>query len=268
MILYRRMFMLFLLTRTITAYTSSAPTIISPDKLPVIINVNVNTGNHSEKIVNKPVFTAQTDTNATSTQHASVSTTLGVTLQAWSWQAYSYIAEQVKKIGDKLSQASNSAHHFFLSHKIKIICSIIAGLYLSCFGIIVADNYFLNNPQLWGNWLAHLSYQELCTCPEENMQHELILEIQRRYLQSTNPADFFSPLTTFINTIEYEEKRIARYITYTTWLGTLYLSYILPINDEKREQATTALKRTQFIRRCFLSWAAAYNFAHKNSLTF
>jgi hypothetical protein len=248
-------------------------------KSPITVNVYAtqtlgpqNTINHNETLTNETHAASATDSHETSNQHTNIATniTAAITatyamLQAASSQVYKTVAEHAKKATEKLSATASTSYSFLQAHKFKIFCSIIAAVYLTCATVLVIDNHYLNRPTLWGNWLPHLSYQELCNCPEENLRHELMLEIQRRYLQSDNPTNFITPVITFIKTITYEEKRIARYITYTNILNKLWLSPIFPMNAEKCLQAETALKRTELVHHTFLSWAAEYNMAHKKN---
>ena len=58
--------------------------------------------------------------------------------------------------------------------------------------------------------------------------------------------------------IDYEIASVKLYIKLESWLRTLRVSIVFPINRKRYARAPELLSRLTFIRSVFLNWAAHY----------
>ena len=135
----------------------------------------------------------------------------------------------------------------------------ILGAYLITWVILLSSHYYLNQVHSWSSWQSAISFTELYTRSEKLLKEELIFDIQKRYINQRNPTDFISPLVTFINKINAEEKYLNYYINMLNGINKLYLARLFLINEKKIKEAKARKQRLTFIRQLFLSWAAEYN---------
>jgi len=202
---------------------------------------------------------AQNDNQSTNniTTFTQIITTTTINIHAWFKQQLTYI----KSIDPKKYQ--NYCQSFLNRNKYKIILFSILGSYGTLSAKIIFDNHYLNQSDIWGMWQPSLSFDQLCEIPQKKLGRELILEIQRRYLNQEHPTDFINPLVMFIKAADYELKRIIRYIRITTVIKHLHLLILFPTNEKIIEKAQLILQRLHFVKHIFLSWAAEYNLMQK-----
>lgn len=131
--------------------------------------------------------------------------------------------------------------------------------YASLCYTIIADNFYINDADLWSRWRYEQSLTSLCALTPEKLHKELILAIQQRYLDVHNPTDNIKPLVRFIQAIELEKKRLTAYCNRAKWLKRLKIWLILPINAEKVSLAQNLLERLNFVNTLFATWASEYN---------
>lgn len=148
---------------------------------------------------------------------------------------------------------------FFGGHKRKIGLFISMTLYFGIIFYIVRDNHFLNSEAIWGNWQKNCNHEAFFSLSHDQLSNDLIVAIQKKHLDHSNPTNFITPFVHFIAEIETEIKRISWYIRYTSLLNKTYLAYFLPINHEKCDQAQAILARSQFLKQLFLNWTATHN---------
>jgi len=119
---------------------------------------------------------------------------------------------------------------------------------------------FFNDSQRWANWGPLIEAEDLLTLQPEHLEQELLLEIQRRYINAENPTDFISPLISFLNEIEHEQKLAQRYLTISLWLEKIHIQYYLPFRLRTSEIKLQA-QRLVHIKHTFHNWAAHHKIA-------
>ncbi len=165
---------------------------------------------------------------------------------------------------DAAMQASQRWYHesssFIIRHKVKIgIGAIIAGYGCFHYTMFMLHSFF-NDSQRWANWGPLIEVEDLLTLQPEHLEEELLLEIQRKYINQTNPTDFITPLITFLTEIEYEQLQAQRYLTIAKWLERLHVSYYLPFSL-KTDQIRLQAQRLAHIKHTFHNWAAHHKIA-------
>jgi hypothetical protein len=128
-------------------------------------------------------------------------------------------------------------------------------LYSALFVFLVRTNYQMNSSESWAQWKKHMVLAEMQLYPQLQLMHDLLRDIQNRYMNKLNPTDSITPLSQFIMHLEQEQRQIEQYLSITSWLSTLWLTRIFPFNNDKIEQARAARERLNFINHLFISWA-------------
>jgi len=152
-----------------------------------------------------------------------------------------------------------SMYQWLKKNKYKIIRNSILGWYLTIWVILLSSHYYFNQANSWSGWQSAIPFTELYTRPEQLLKQELIFDIQKRYINRQNPTDFISPLVTFMNRINIEEKYLNCYTTMLSGINRLHLVRLFLINEKKIKEIELRKQRLTFVRQLFLSWAAEYN---------
>lgn len=148
---------------------------------------------------------------------------------------------------------------YIWNHKLKTGSFIAISLYLYTFLYIIRTQYFLQHAKNWHNWKKELSLEQILATPTTQLSENLISLILSLYINYQNPADTITPLTKFMESIEMEIKKIKQYIAIGTWLISLKIAIILPINETKILIAQQKLQRVLFIKHIFIEYIASKN---------
>ncbi len=186
--------------------------------------------------------------------------TITLSIHAWLQQQFVHI----KSIDPQ--KYKDHIRTFLRTYKYPIIFYSFLGGYATTSIKLILDNHYLNRSDLWAIWKQDVSFEQLCNTSQHALGKELLLEIQRRYISQANLTDFLSPLIAFMNAVDYELKRIKKYLTITKWIERFHLMIIFPTNTQKIKKAEHLLQRLLFVKHIFLSWAAEYNITYKQPI--
>lgn len=159
---------------------------------------------------------------------------------------------------DQLSKLTSPLHHITQRWKLYAVGTAYSTLFI----FLVRTNHQMNSLDSWAQWKNHMHLGELQLHLQQKLAHELLHDIQNKYINRANPTDGITPLARFITALEQEKYRIEKYLYITSWLSTLWLTRLFPFNDKKIEQAQSARERLNFINHIFISWAATQNMNH------
>jgi hypothetical protein len=159
-----------------------------------------------------------------------------------------------------------SVYDFLWSHKWSTAGALILGMYGIVATYFFVEKSFMYSTNLWARWYDSVSLAELCTLPPDGLRKELILAIHTRYVNSANPTDHVTPLSTFLYDIDVEEKRLKKFSTRARFISKMGLRKILPFSEETMREAERLLNRVAFVRHLFLSWAAEHNWQHTETV--
>lgn len=134
----------------------------------------------------------------------------------------------------------------------------LGSFYSYLFYRLVKTNYVMNDRSRWFHWKEFMSLERLQEIPQQELAKELLHEIQNHYMNPINPTDSITPLSQFMNTVDYEKKLLQQYLKLTDWLKWLWLRRVFPFNDKKIKQANQLLARLNFMKHIFISWAASH----------
>lgn len=163
------------------------------------------------------------------------------------------------KISDiPLCEYSDHITSSLYDNRYKIAGITFAAGYLYIFYEVVKGNNYLGRNDTWAVWKQDLALVQLLEVPQKELTHELILEIQMRYTNREKPTDFVSSLIFFMRDIDQEISRTKYLIKLGSWLRSLRIFVIFPINKARFLQATDRLNRLTYLRSLFLNWTAHY----------
>lgn len=152
-------------------------------------------------------------------------------------------------------------------YKYKIAFTTVLSLYLILCYNTIKGNRLLDKETCWSAFKEEYSLEDLLEIPQQELAHELLKEIQRRYTKAQNITDFITPLITFMNDIEKEMKQIKRCIQLHTWSKKLHVASLLPFNTKHYNRAPAKLQRLAYLKNIFLTWAAEYKIGSNTTRT-
>jgi len=159
---------------------------------------------------------------------------------------------------EKVRTVSNLCGNTLYDYRYKLGGVAVGSMYFLLLYQVIQGNSFLENSESWYCWKKGLPLQQFLEISQDELSRELILEIQRRYTDVDKPTDFITSLIAFMHDIDYEIASVKYYIKLESWLRTLRVSIVLPINRKRYSKASELLNRLTFIRSVFLNWAAHY----------
>lgn len=135
----------------------------------------------------------------------------------------------------------------------------IGSAYAFICAALIRGNFYCNNDERWARWKQQLTTEELYAIPQPQLAKDLVVEIQRRYLNAANPTDYLTPLVRFMADVDSEATYLTRYLQIARAIRRCKLMIIFPINDGKIEQVQILQQRLQFVKHIFVSWATTHN---------
>lgn len=168
---------------------------------------------------------------------------------------------------DTAKQWSHRATGFITQRKYLLLAFSCSLGYIWLCHLCVKANAFIARVDTWSTWKRIYSFDELSHFDHAELTKELLIDIQRRYINHNNPTDFISPLIMFVREIEAELTILKRIQLLSRWSKRLFLTKILPLNSEVISHIDERLARLAFVNNLFLLWAAQYALEHNKRST-
>ncbi len=145
------------------------------------------------------------------------------------------------------------------NYTVEIIAGSVTGVYLTICWMLVSTNHYLKRPDLWSKWKKQATLEQLFEISQQELAKDLIRDIQCKYMNLDNPTDIIMPLVRFVQAVDNEMNSIKRYISLATNLDQLHVLVIFPATKKTIKRAKKQLKRLQFVKHVFASWAVEYS---------
>ncbi|MFC1845566.1 hypothetical protein ACFLX2_00385 [Candidatus Dependentiae bacterium] len=145
-----------------------------------------------------------------------------------------------------------------VDHKYKILGVGIIGVCVFFIYQILRGNSYLARDNLWSAWKNNLEMEELLAMPKQELANKLMIEVQKRYVNTEDPADFLSPMVDFMKDVENELSELRYYRRLYSWNSKIYLSKILPFNKKLFDGIKEKIQRLLYFKNGFASWVAQY----------
>jgi|GEM_PF-5389619 len=158
------------------------------------------------------------------------------------------------QIQDTLSLSYKTLIQYLKDHW--LLCSVVtaSSVYAALLVYLLYAEHALHNLYYWSKWRHEEDLESLMKKPSQAIAEALVKDIAARYINPENPTDVLWSLSHFMQTIEYEECMIKRYITCTSIIKKTPFFRILPTLQD--QYAQEALNRLHFVYHLFTTWAA------------
>lgn len=234
----------------------------------LVSNLSYGTEKEEEQTRCAPVtINNYTTANANPEQHFQGSNTSSVV----SKQSISWVSTITSNITgspmERLASYKGSLFSWIGRHKIRFSLGTLVGCYAGVFAWILYKDHYFSSDRRWVSWKQHASLEDLLTAHPKDLSKDLVLEIQRRYIDAHDPTNCIVPITVFIHALDeeiYVMKQYGRVINLLTWLR---LEAIFPRIQQRKEWLSAQHKRLLFIKQLFLNWIASQNLAFFNAQT-
>lgn len=143
--------------------------------------------------------------------------------------------------------------HTITDYKHTFINTMLLGAYCLTYYQIFLAHDLMSDKNSWGQWKAHIKFEQLCTMPQDKLFDELAFEIALRYINVENVSDASYLLKSFFDDINAEQKILKRYLRITKLLNKLYLSWTFFASSKKMRLAKRHIKRIRFFKSAILS---------------
>ena len=169
------------------------------------------------------------------------------------------LIKKIKSISlPELRSTADRCFSSIMEHKWTVYGVTFLALYLiACYQLVRGNAYFKNRSS-WSAWKEEISLRDLAEIPQTEVARELIISIQRKYLNPQNPSDFFGPLVSFLVDLEAEITVSKRYLKRFNWLGKIYFTYLFPGDTSAFALAEEKIARLFFIKEIFVTWTVEH----------
>lgn len=148
---------------------------------------------------------------------------------------------------------------FITHHKYSLAAAGITLGYACLWAKIMRAHLILYHPSSWSNWQEQLPLQTFLSLQQDVIEHKLLQEIQRRYINFDNPTDFISPILKFTTQLHQEIEAIETLKFYYKWINRLYAKRLFFITEKAIEEIEYKANRLYFIQHVFTTWSVNYN---------
>jgi len=169
-------------------------------------------------------------------------------------------------LSNTIKNAIKTSKNFYLKNQKYIIPGTLFTSYSATLLALHNGNQYVKNHQLWSLWKQEKNLEQLMQLPQQDLLYGLIVEIQKRYVNTKYPVDFISPLSDFMKELEKEKNKLLFYAKLHKILYKSYLLYLFPIKTDNFAKINDLLARLSFIRDIFLNWIAKYNVEQSSGL--
>ena len=168
------------------------------------------------------------------------------------------IGELPGRISDSVKYYTQTTKQFYIKNQKYIISGALLSSYFAILLKLQQGNQYIENLSLWSHWKKDKNLHELTQLPRQELIYDLIVEIQKRHIDTHNPVDFITPLSLFMQEFEKEKSNLLCYSKLYNFLKKSYLLYMFPVETDNYFKIQAHLGRLSFIRDTFLNWIAEY----------
>lgn len=157
---------------------------------------------------------------------------------------------------EECSSLMYSAARFIFSNKKKCCIYSIISAYVS----IVTALWVLQakiNKGYWKSWKKDMSIESMFSLKQQDLAHQLLLDIQMHYINPTAPTDTTEPISKFIVDLALEEEYIKKYLDLISLLERLRVLRFIYFKTEKTKYEEYAT-RISCLKGLFALWLSEY----------
>lgn len=227
-------------------------------QLPPGCSIIINTHAQAEAPTNHDITLASTQkSNQSSEQRVEQTTTLSNVVYQTCMNWY----QQHKALPQ---ETMLSLKTYLAEHKAAVTGCLLLSCYATLWQQIYAAEKMLVAPDAWATWQSNISTKNLLGQPQQAIGHELITEIQQRYIDHNNPTDFLHPLITFSNQLHQEINALEKLQTIYSWIHRCYCNKLFFLSQKHQQELESKAHRLYFIKHVFISWCTEYKLHQHN----
>lgn len=118
--------------------------------------------------------------------------------------------------------------------------------------------YRILNNLYWSRFKETVALEHLKHGNQQELGHELLLAIQRRYKPDKHVNDFFTPLMYFFNDLKTEIIILERFLTVHRYIKHFHMERFFPKQEQALHHVQNALARALFLQDLSIEWVAHY----------
>ena len=223
------------------------------------INVFVNTANSAHASQNNPV--------AQSADHQSTPLT-NVTTDMSRKESDPWAHQWSSKLHTLYEHQSQQAHtgmEWILNNKWKSLGMVLAVVYSFVSYHIYTADALLNNPESWSNWNNSISLDALFALDQQQLQADLMITIQTRYVHETDPTDFVYSIVQATKSLQDEMVVLKGLIKLYERLNHCSCMTFFFVDVHDIADLHDMYRKLSFLKHILASWCANYKIGKNNS---
>ncbi len=230
-----------------------------PNTGPTTVTINLNTAN-SASLSQQNQVDQHANHNSTQQTHVKTDAIMSDSDPDFKKKMYDFYQKQ----SVNFHETSGNIATWINNHKLKTACMTLLLCYSTIIYKIYESNEIINNPNSWSNWHNSKSLEDLFETSQSQLESDLLLAIQTRYVHPVNPTDFIYSIVQASNSLQEEIKVLEEQISRYAWIKKAGCMSLFFIDDQKLETLQSKNKKLLFIKYILSSWCANYKI-DKNS---
>lgn len=166
------------------------------------------------------------------------------------------LTKSLEQLAESCKQKGSSALSLLdtlIEHKEKAIVGILGACYGYLYYKLHEINNILNKSTSWCNWKQTVVLQHLTAAKYDDLIQELFIDMQKKYLFSSDNKAQVLTHEQFIQELAQEKKALQNYQYILSWAQSLYVSKILPLQFTQ-DIITEKLARLDVVIDLFSIW--------------
>jgi hypothetical protein len=165
------------------------------------------------------------------------------------------LTSPLRSLESLASSATRSVRDSFVTLSLVAATSLYALLYYDLY----TTRRLLKNQESWCGWKQHCTLDYLATQPRQELNDQLLLAIQERYMSMEDPTNSTAPVAAFLPALNKEIERLERYCYWAKRTLSWYCAFAVGVDKKMYEKAQEAIARLRFIKKIFIQWWATHN---------
>lgn len=145
---------------------------------------------------------------------------------------------------------------YIMNNKKRSLIYTVVSTYVSIIAILWTLQIKINRGY-WKSWKKELSIEGMFSIKQQDLAHQLLLDIQIHYINPAMPTDTTEPISKFIVDLAQEEEYIQKYLDFLALLERLRIARFIyfKTNKNKYEEYAT---RISCLKGLFALWLSEY----------
>lgn len=170
-----------------------------------------------------------------------------------------HLIEKIKQGISDIEQGATALTYAASNNKYKLICATLLALYTYICWYLYCINHYDLQHERWSSWRSDLDLEQLLTLDQTQLGHDIMMAIEMRYMDNTNPNDFFTPIAHFSHDVDQEIAQLNTYESIISWITYLPIQRILLIKATNNNDIKQRKQRLMYLKNICKQWVIHYN---------